>query len=211
MCGKEHIMSVGIDCKPGQGLKKASSVFACAGGRLHSFRPETCKIFIPGIAPENRHILEWQWVCLSDLMRIVNGLVIQGSNRTVSSLSLVHDFLARYGILAGHDDEGKAIITWYGGEHYGYGVGCWTEEVPKHLGSSMMFIPSLLSNSVIDLVSHGIVSVFSRPCPDPAGVYTADEIPSIIHVLWGIDMDGVEHQIVSANRWGPHRLKKVAG
>jgi hypothetical protein len=155
-------------------------------------------------------MLEWHWVCLSDLLRIVNGLVIQNSNRTVPSLSLVRDFVARYGLLAGHDDEGRAIVTWYGGSSYGYGVGCWPEQIPEHLGSSMMFVPSMLSNSVIELVSHGIVSVTSRPCPHPAGLYTADDMPSLVDTLWGADIDGVEHRVLSANRWGPHKLKKTA-
>ena len=201
-------MCIHVVGKPGQNSPSASAVFACPTGRLHSFRPETCKIYIPGIRDEDRRILEWSWVCLSDLLRVVNGLVIQGGNRTVPSLSIPHDFFARYGLLAGHDDDGKAIITWYGGMCYG--VGCWPEEIPNHLASSMIFIPSLLSNSVIELVSHGIVSVSSRPCPDPAGLYTTDDMPSLIHTLWGMDMDGVEHPVISDNRWGPHKLKKTA-
>lgn len=187
---------------------KASSVVQSASGRMYSFRPATYKIWEPGLSEADRHILGWEWICLSDLMRIVNGYVIKGSNRTVPSLSVPRDFFARYGLLAGHDDDGRAVVTWHGGTCFG--IGSWPEEIPPQLASSMIFLPSMLGKSVLNLVADGIVSVSSRSFPHPAGLYTADEIPVCVHVLYGKDMDGVEHPILSEKRWGPHKLKKTA-
>lgn len=144
----------------------------------------------------------WRWVRYSDLATHLCGLLIienRKPRRTSPPVSLVGDFLDRFGLLCDHLN-GKEVLSWViEGQRYALRSKIRPDEVYSHA----LFFPEAFSESVIRLAEQGIVRVTAEPLSAELPKGEDEFIP---HDLVAHHIDGGRQKLVPGRRRGTYRL-----
>ena len=135
------------------------------------------------------------------LASLLCGLVIKEEReqrRTGPSVSMLSEFLDRFGLLCGHTG-GKEVLTWV---TYGSYAAHSSKRPPEAVGGSV-FLPSGFCEAVISLAEIGIVRVTSKG--HPTGACVGGE-PVFAYNLVAHHIDGARYVLLPTGARGQYVL-----